>query len=318
MWQNRNLQRRTCLLMFRQVPHPRKKSDCILKSGDTHSYGETWKQDQKKFKVRRIVEFSSAAARCIPWRVDGHSHGETCRYKWQIRCGPFRIWNWEGVKKMWQGDWLLAKQLRRNTMHPANQTAKLKRQNGHIVYTCLQPQFIVWKQSSRSSGESTDENMTWTPTPKPTYSPTLCPVWEKWRIWNESMVCRRSSSGKYQCEPEHFKDRISSCQCTTTLHGEKKEIQKDLNTIHRQLRNMLVNSLAVIGLSWNLDQKRNGTEPTPTNPTDPGIEWQKKWCWISQIPIIQYFVPSVPSREGSYEAKEGERSQYTSTVVMKT
>ena len=24
MWQNRNLQRRTCLLMFRQVPHPRK------------------------------------------------------------------------------------------------------------------------------------------------------------------------------------------------------------------------------------------------------------------------------------------------------
>ena len=24
VWQNRNLQRRTCLLMFRQVPHPRK------------------------------------------------------------------------------------------------------------------------------------------------------------------------------------------------------------------------------------------------------------------------------------------------------
>ena len=29
---------------------------------------------------------------------------------------------------------------------------------------------------------------------------------------------------------------------------------------------MLVHSLAVIGLSWGLDQKRNGTEPAPTDP----------------------------------------------------
>ena len=35
-----------------------------------------------------------------------------------------------------------------------------------------------------------------------------------------------------------------------------------MNTIHRQLQNMLVNSLAVVGLFWGLDQKRNGTEPT--------------------------------------------------------
>ena len=72
----------------------RKKSDCIQKSGDTHSYGETWKQDEKKFKIRRSVEFSSAAARCILWRVDGHSNGETCRNKSGVRCGPFRIWTW--------------------------------------------------------------------------------------------------------------------------------------------------------------------------------------------------------------------------------
>ena len=68
----------------------------------------------------------------------------------------------------------------------------------------------------------------------------------------------------------------SSCQCTTTLRGEEKEIQKDVNTIHRQLRNMLVDSRAVMGLSWGLEQKRNGTEPTPSNPTDPGTEWKKK------------------------------------------
>ena len=39
---------------------------------------ETRKQDVKKFKIRRSVEFSSATARCILWRFNGHSHGETC------------------------------------------------------------------------------------------------------------------------------------------------------------------------------------------------------------------------------------------------
>ena len=54
--------------------------------------GKPEKQDKKKFEIRRSVEFSSAAARCIPWRVDGHSNGETCRNKRRIRrCGPFRI-----------------------------------------------------------------------------------------------------------------------------------------------------------------------------------------------------------------------------------
>ena len=83
------------------------------------------------------------------------------------------------------------------------------------------------------------------PLPKPTSSPTLSSVWEKWEIillrlgranlngirktftttiWIESMECGRSSSGKYsqesqrwdssrrfknlQCEPEHFGGRI--------------------------------------------------------------------------------------------------------------
>ena len=56
------------------------------------------------------------------------------------------------------------KQQRWNPMHPVNQTTrevqKLKEKNGHTIYTCLQPQFTIRKQSSRSSGRSTDENMT--------------------------------------------------------------------------------------------------------------------------------------------------------------
>ena len=83
------------------------------------------------------------------------------------------------------------------------------------------------------------------------------------------------------------------------------------------LRNMLANSLAVIGVSWGLDQKKNGAEPFLTNQMDHGIQWQKKWWRNSLDPVIRYFVPPVPLREENYEAKEGERSQYTSLVAMK-
>ena len=37
---------------------------------------------------------------------------------------------------------------------------KAVRKNGHTIFMCLQPQFTIRKQSSRSSGRSTDENMT--------------------------------------------------------------------------------------------------------------------------------------------------------------
>ena len=83
----------------------RKKSDCIQKSRDTHSYGETWEQDEKKFEIRRSVEFSTTAARCTPWRVDGHSNGESCRNKRGIReYGPFRIGNLEFSRRGSDGE----------------------------------------------------------------------------------------------------------------------------------------------------------------------------------------------------------------------
>ena len=51
-------------------------------------------------------------------------------------------------------------------------------------------------------------------------------------------------------------------------------MQKSVFRIQLRFRSTLAGSLAVIGHSWDLDQKRNGTELTLINPTDPGIEWQ--------------------------------------------
>ena len=87
------------------------------------------------------------------------------------------MWTFPNLKpgvfmmKKWRSDRLLIKQLWWNPMHPINQTTrevqKLKEWNGHATYTCLQPQFITWKQFSRCSGKSTNEDqmilwMTWT------------------------------------------------------------------------------------------------------------------------------------------------------------
>ena len=70
-----------------------------------------------------------------------------------------------------------------------------------------------------------------------------------------------------QCEPEHSK-RQDHLHVNVHRHcmGRKKEIQKYVNATHRQLRNMLVNSRAVIGLSWGLDQERNGAEAYTDKP----------------------------------------------------
>ena len=68
----------------------------------------------------------------------------------------------------------------------------------------------------------------------------------------------------------------SSCQFTTTLNEEQKETRNIVNTNHRQLRIMLASSLAVVGLSWGLEQKKSGTELALTKQMDHGIEWQKK------------------------------------------
>ena len=47
----------------------------------------------------------------------------------------------------------------------------------------------------------------------------------------------------------------SSRQCSTTLNGKQKAIKNNVNAIHWQLRVMLANCLAVIGLSWGLTRR---------------------------------------------------------------
>ena len=68
---------------------------------------------------------------------------------------------------------------------------------------------------------------------------------------------------------------------------------------------MLADYLAVFGLSWGLDQKRNGTEPTLTSQTDRGTKLQRTWCRMSQDPVIQYFVLPVPFERGNFRSKWG-------------
>ena len=115
----------------------REKSDCIQMSGDTQSYGLE-KQDEKKFKIRRSVEFSSATARCRPWRVDGQSHGEPVATKEES--GDVDLTESEtGSEEDVTGKPVAYKTATAgNPMHPVTQTArevqKLKRQNGHTIY----------------------------------------------------------------------------------------------------------------------------------------------------------------------------------------
>ena len=79
-----------------------------------------------------------------------------------------------------------------------------------------------------------------------------------------------------QCEAEQVNDRIIFMSMYNDIVWEKRETQKGVNTIQKRLRITLAASLAVVGLSWDLDQKRNGTELDLINPSDPGTKLQNK------------------------------------------
>ena len=98
-----------------------------------------------------------------------------------------------------------------------------------------------------------------------------------------------------------------SFQCTNKLFGMQKATKNNVNTNHRQLRNMLPNFLAVIGLSWGLDHKKNGTEPKLKNQMEHGIVRQKKWWQISLDPVIRYFVPPAVLREENFTQQRREK-----------
>ena len=114
------------------------------------------------------------------------------------------------------------------------------------------------------------------------------------------------------------KTRSSSCQCTTTLKGEQKETKKDVNTIQRQFRNMILHSLAVIGLSWSLDQ--NNWYGTCTEKLD------RSWETIAEDMVANFsdsghpiFRASSALERGELRSKGGRKKfLYISTVFMRT
>ena len=79
-----------------------------------------------------------------------------------------------------------------------------------------------------------------------------------------------------KCEPEHFQDRIIFMSMYNDTECGAEGNPERCDTIHRQLRIMLVDSLAVIGLPWGSDQKRNNTELTLADPTDLWTKLQNK------------------------------------------
>ena len=64
----------------------------------------------------------------------------------------------------------------------------------------------------------------------------------------------------------------SSCPCSMKLCGEKTTIQKNVIGILLKLGSMLSGSIAVIGLSWDLDWNRLGTRLVLIKPNR---EWDK-------------------------------------------
>ena len=60
-----------------------------------------------------------------------------------------------------------------------------------------------------------------------------------------------------------------------TLHGEKTEIQKNAIRILLKFRTMLAGFFAVVGHSWDLDQKRNTTRLVLISQTEIGTELQE-------------------------------------------
>ena len=56
----------------------------------------------------------------------------------------------------------------------------------------------------------------------------------------------------WQCEPENLKGRIIFLSIYNDIEWKATGTKNNVNTIHRQLRILLANSLAVIGLSWGL------------------------------------------------------------------
>ena len=78
-----------------------------------------------------------------------------------------------------------------------------------------------------------------------------------------------------QGEPEQFEGRIIFMTMFNDIVWEKKKMQRNVKIILVHLRIMLADFRAVIGHSWDLDQKRNGTELALINLMEFGTKLLK-------------------------------------------
>ena len=86
----------------------------------------------------------------------------------------------------------------------------------------------------------------------------------------------------------------SSCQCTTSLNKKLKETKNNVSTIHRQLRIMLADFLAV---HWSLLGPGSEEMWCGTYTDKPDGSWDrmaKETMANFSGPVNQYFVPPVP------------------------
>ena len=100
--------------------------------------------------------------------------------------------------------------------------------------------------------------------------------------------------------------------------ARKKETKKDVNTIHRRLRIILANSLAVIGLSWGPEQKRNRTDPTLTKPDGSWDQTAEKMLANFSGSGPPIFRASSAFERGELRSRGRATSLFTSLVVMET
>ena len=93
--------------------------------------------------------------------------------------------------------------------------------------------------------------------------------------------------GELQCEPETFTGRIFFMSLfNENVRDMQREMMNYVKITQSQLKSMLRDSLAVVGLSQGLDLKRSGAELTIANQMDLGIELRRKCCSTSQDPVI--------------------------------
>ena len=95
-------------------------------------------------------------------------------------------------------------------------------------------------------------------------------------------------------------------------------MQRIVKVILTKLRIMLSDFLAVIGHSWDLDQKRIGTELTLISLMEFGDKTAEKMVLNSAGSGHPIFRATSAVERGELRSKEKERNLFTSTVVMKS